>query len=219
MKTCSLSPQKRAYVEPSSGPPSGQPGSPDRATPPLYLARFLHPLHNFSLVSYDPRELPAEARRAIRPAQLSPATPLLQRGESVTLACITKELRVMQRKSNVTNATCSLSIHEAEVPRWGARGVGGQMEEPATVTWLGLLARNNCIPKNRGGLYTKCPSPHFDDPLKMNWTETTFTATITSRPTTPQPPQPPHHAYPGSARSTRRSSSSTRTLVPPSAVS
>lgn len=77
--------------------------------------RFLHPLHNFSLVSYNPRELPPEARCLIRPAQLSPSP--LQRGESVTLACITKELRVMQRKSNVTNATFSLSVQEAEVPR------------------------------------------------------------------------------------------------------
>ena len=75
----------------------------------------MHPLHNFSIVSYDPRELPPDVRRMIRTAEfnLSP----LHRGEAVTLACVTKDLRVMQRKSIITNATLSLNIHEADVPR------------------------------------------------------------------------------------------------------
>lgn len=91
----------------------------------LHPRRFLHPLHNFALVSYDPRELPPETRRLVHAAELAPGP--LHRGDAITLAGVTKDLRVMQRKSVVTNSTLALSIHSAEVPRWGGGpGMGGR---------------------------------------------------------------------------------------------
>ena len=82
----------------------------------LHPHRFLHPLHNFALVSYDPRDLPPETRRLVRATELAPGP--LHRGDAITLAGVTKDLRVMQRKSVVTNSTLALSIHSAEVPRY-----------------------------------------------------------------------------------------------------
>ncbi|GIL73118.1 hypothetical protein Vretimale_4727 [Volvox reticuliferus] len=81
--------------------------------------RFLHPLHNFALVSYDPAALPPEARAKVRAAEMLPYPPL-KRGESVRLVGLTKHLRVMQRTSTVTNATAALTIPSAEVPRFRA---------------------------------------------------------------------------------------------------
>ncbi|GLC44411.1 hypothetical protein PLESTB_000472500 [Pleodorina starrii] len=81
--------------------------------------RFLHPLHNFALVSYDPAALPPEARAKVRAAEVLPSPPL-KRGESVRLVGLTKHLRVMQRTSTVTNATAALTIPSAEVPRFRA---------------------------------------------------------------------------------------------------
>ncbi|PNW85316.1 hypothetical protein CHLRE_03g180650v5 [Chlamydomonas reinhardtii] len=81
--------------------------------------RFLHPLHNFALVSYDPAALPPEARAKVRAAELLPYPPL-KRGEAMRLVGLTKHLRVMQRTSTVTNATAALTIPSAEVPRFRA---------------------------------------------------------------------------------------------------
>ncbi|KAG2499918.1 hypothetical protein HYH03_002205 [Edaphochlamys debaryana] len=81
--------------------------------------RFLHPLHNFALVSYDPAALPPEARAKVRAAELLPNPPL-KRGEQVRLVGLTKHLRVMQRTSNITNSTAALTIPSAEVPRFRA---------------------------------------------------------------------------------------------------
>ena len=78
--------------------------------------RFLHPLHNFALVSYDPRELPEEARGKVKAATLL-AAPLLARGDSVRLVGLTKYLRIMQRSSIVANATAALTLPCPEVPR------------------------------------------------------------------------------------------------------
>ena len=44
----------------------------------------MHPLHNFCIISYDPRDLPPEARREIRAAKLMPEPPL-ERGDRVHL--------------------------------------------------------------------------------------------------------------------------------------
>ncbi|CAD7704528.1 unnamed protein product, partial [Ostreobium quekettii] len=83
------------------------------------IVRFLHPLHNFAIVSYDPSDLPVEARREIRAAEILPA-PTLKRGDQVVLVGLTESLRVMKRSSIVTNATLALGIPCAEVPRFRA---------------------------------------------------------------------------------------------------
>lgn len=81
--------------------------------------RFLHPLHNFAIVSYDPSDLPQEARKEICAAEILP-TPPLKRGDDVVLLGLTESLRVMKRGSIVTNATLALGIPCAEVPRFRA---------------------------------------------------------------------------------------------------
>ncbi|GAB4820286.1 hypothetical protein N2152v2_007332 [Parachlorella kessleri] len=81
--------------------------------------RFLHPLHNFALVSYDPQELSLEARRLIRAVELLPA-PALRRGDSVELVCLSASLRILHRTSLVTNPAMSVMVRAAEVPRFRA---------------------------------------------------------------------------------------------------
>ncbi|KAK9816755.1 hypothetical protein WJX72_004724 [[Myrmecia] bisecta] len=81
--------------------------------------RFLHPLHNFAIVSYNPKDLSPEAREMVRAAELL-ATPALHSGDSVRLAGLTKELRLMRRQSQVINACASLAINCIEVPRFRA---------------------------------------------------------------------------------------------------
>jgi hypothetical protein len=49
------------------------------------------------------------------------ASPPLSRGERCMLVGLTKSLRIMQRRSTVTNATVALTIPAAEVPRCGSR--------------------------------------------------------------------------------------------------
>jgi hypothetical protein len=44
-------------------------------------------------------------------------SPPLARGERCMLVGLTKSLRIMQRRSTVTNATVALTIPAAEVPR------------------------------------------------------------------------------------------------------
>lgn len=44
-------------------------------------------------------------------------SPPLARGERCMLVGLTKSLRIMQRRSTVTNATVALTIPSAEVPR------------------------------------------------------------------------------------------------------
>ncbi|KAF5839291.1 hypothetical protein DUNSADRAFT_1164 [Dunaliella salina] len=90
--------------------------------PPLHQSPsswFLHPLHNFSLVSYNPADLPPVARSKVRAAKLL-SEPPIRRGDSLHLAGLTKFLRIMQRKSTVTTATSALTIPSCEVPRFRA---------------------------------------------------------------------------------------------------
>jgi hypothetical protein len=84
------------------------------------VVRFLHPLHNFALVSYSPADLPSEARSKVCAATLL-SRPPLARGDRCRLVGLTKSLRIMQRLSTVTNATVALTIPSAEVPRCGRR--------------------------------------------------------------------------------------------------
>ena len=49
--------------------------------------RFLHPLHNFALVSYNPMDMPPEARNKVRAAKLA-SDPPIRRGDSVHLVCV-----------------------------------------------------------------------------------------------------------------------------------
>lgn len=104
--------------------PSGaKPRFPNPAPPPLLTPscpacpRFLHPLQNFAIVSYETKDLPPEAAGKIMAVSVLP-TPMLRRGDAVRLVGLTKHLRIMQRKSIVTNATAALTIPSADVPRF-----------------------------------------------------------------------------------------------------
>ena len=81
--------------------------------------RFLHPLHNFALVSYDPRELNVDARKVIKPCTIV-SEPPLSRGDKVVLVGLSGALRPTARDASVTNATAALSIVTAEIPRFHA---------------------------------------------------------------------------------------------------
>jgi pro-apoptotic serine protease NMA111 len=81
--------------------------------------RFLHPLHNFALLSFDPSELSSDAAAAIAAVRLRPSPPL-RRGESVELVSLSKSLRILHRTSVVTNPAMAVSISQADVPRFRA---------------------------------------------------------------------------------------------------
>ena len=82
---------------------------------------YLHPTHNFALVSYDAAALPDAARRAIRPiATREEKGPPLSRGDQVVLVGLSSQLRPMARISAVTDATSSAAIPSADIPRFRA---------------------------------------------------------------------------------------------------
>lgn len=81
--------------------------------------RFLHPLHNFSLLSFDPSDLSEEAARLVAPVDLAGSSSL-RRGDSVELVCLSKSLRILHRTSMVTNPAMAVLISQADVPRFRA---------------------------------------------------------------------------------------------------
>jgi S1-C subfamily serine protease len=82
---------------------------------------YLHPTHNFALVSYDAAAIPAAAATAIKAiAMADPASPPLSRGDEVALVGLSAQLRPMARISAVTDATSSAGIPSADIPRFRA---------------------------------------------------------------------------------------------------
>ncbi|KAL3637761.1 Protease Do-like 7 [Castilleja foliolosa] len=79
---------------------------------------FLHPVHNFALVAYDPSALGAGAS-VVRAAELLPE-PALRRGDSVCLVGLSRSLQATSRKSFVTNPSAALNIGSADCPRYRA---------------------------------------------------------------------------------------------------
>lgn len=79
---------------------------------------FLHPVHNFALVAYDPSTLGAGAS-VVRAAELLPE-PALRRGDSVCLVGLSRSLQATSRKSFVTNPSAALNIGSADCPRYRA---------------------------------------------------------------------------------------------------
>ncbi|KAK1440631.1 hypothetical protein QVD17_06460 [Tagetes erecta] len=80
---------------------------------------FLHPVHNYALVAYDPSALGSAGASAVRVAQLLPE-PALRRGESVYLVGLSRSLQATSRKSVVTNPFAALNISSADTPRYRA---------------------------------------------------------------------------------------------------
>ncbi|KAI5074824.1 hypothetical protein GOP47_0010785 [Adiantum capillus-veneris] len=80
---------------------------------------FLHPVHNYALVAYNPESLGSAGVAAIRAAVLL-SEPPIQRGESVHLAGLSRSLQVILRKSIVTDPGAALNIGYTEYPRYRA---------------------------------------------------------------------------------------------------
>ncbi|KAI4388932.1 hypothetical protein MLD38_001218 [Melastoma candidum] len=80
---------------------------------------FLHPVHNFALVSYDPSALGSVGAAAVRAAELLPEPPL-HRGDSVYLVGLSRSLQATSRKSIVTNPCAAINIVSADCPRYRA---------------------------------------------------------------------------------------------------
>ncbi|XP_021755026.1 protease Do-like 7 isoform X1 [Chenopodium quinoa] len=80
---------------------------------------FLHPVHNYALVAYDPSALGAAGAAVVRAAELLPE-PALRRGDSVYLVGLSRSLQATSRKSIVTNPCAALNIGSADCPRYRA---------------------------------------------------------------------------------------------------
>ncbi|XP_023761570.1 protease Do-like 7 isoform X1 [Lactuca sativa] len=80
---------------------------------------FLHPVHNYAIIAYDPSALGATGASLVRAAQLLPE-PGLRRGESVYLVGLSRSLQTTSRKSVVTNPCAALNISSADSPRYRA---------------------------------------------------------------------------------------------------
>ncbi|GMP27462.1 hypothetical protein CsSME_00003448 [Camellia sinensis var. sinensis] len=80
---------------------------------------FLHPVHNYALVAYDPSALGADGASAVHAAELLPE-PLLRRGDAVCLVGLSRSLQATSRKSVVTNPCAALNIGSADCPRYRA---------------------------------------------------------------------------------------------------
>ncbi|CAI5938944.1 unnamed protein product [Closterium sp. NIES-64] len=80
---------------------------------------FLHPVHNFAFVAYDPSALGAAAAAAVKPATLKPS-PALRRGDRVHLVGLSRSQAVTSRQSVVTNPTATLTVGAADCPRYRA---------------------------------------------------------------------------------------------------
>ncbi|KAK3012578.1 hypothetical protein RJ639_009727 [Escallonia herrerae] len=80
---------------------------------------FLHPIHNYALVAYDPSALGAVGASVVCAAQLLPE-PALRRGDSVYLVGLSRSLQATSRKSVVTNPCAAVNIGSADSPRYRA---------------------------------------------------------------------------------------------------
>ncbi|XWS30801.1 hypothetical protein CRYUN_Cryun23aG0021200 [Craigia yunnanensis] len=80
---------------------------------------FLHPVHNYALVAYDPLALGTVGASVVHAAELL-AEPALRRGDSVYLVGLSRSLQATSRKSIVTNLSAALNIGSADCPRYRA---------------------------------------------------------------------------------------------------
>ncbi|TKY56733.1 Protease Do 7 [Spatholobus suberectus] len=80
---------------------------------------FLHPVHNYALISYDPSALGPVGASVVCAAELLPE-PALHRGDSVYLVGLSRSLQATSRKSVVTNPCAALNIGSADCPRYRA---------------------------------------------------------------------------------------------------
>lgn len=81
--------------------------------------RFMHPTHNFSLLSFNPKDLKPETRSLVHVASFVKDADL-KRGDEIELVCMGYSLRLMHRTSTVTSPSFSVRIPIADAPRFRA---------------------------------------------------------------------------------------------------
>ncbi|RID81233.1 hypothetical protein BRARA_A03830 [Brassica rapa] len=74
---------------------------------------FLHPVHNYALIAYNPSAMGPASASVIRAAELLPE-PALQRGDSVYLVGLSRNLQATSRKSIVTNPSTNMEVIELD---------------------------------------------------------------------------------------------------------
>ncbi|EFJ36348.1 hypothetical protein SELMODRAFT_165477 [Selaginella moellendorffii] len=79
---------------------------------------FLHPIHDFAVVAYNPSALGEAGAAAVRAAVLHPEP--LKRGDAVHLVGLSRSMQATSRKSVVTNPAASLNVGAADCPRYRA---------------------------------------------------------------------------------------------------
>eukprot|EP00850_Spirogloea_muscicola_P001910 SM000007S20870 [mRNA] locus=s7:657624:664039:- [translate_table: standard] len=101
---------------------------------------FLHPLHNFAFVAYDPAALGSAGAAAVKAAVLRPELPL-SRGEVVNLVGLSRSLQATSRKSVVTNACAAPAVSAADCPRYRAMNIEViELDTDFGHTFSGVLA-------------------------------------------------------------------------------
>ncbi|KAG8662511.1 protease Do-like 7 isoform X2 [Manihot esculenta] len=101
---------------------------------------FLHPVHNYALIAYDPLALGAAGASMVRAAELLPE-PALRRGDSVYLVGLSRSLQATSRKSIVTNPFAALNIGSADCPRYRATNMEViELDTDFGSTFSGVLA-------------------------------------------------------------------------------
>ncbi|KAL2612339.1 hypothetical protein R1flu_024031 [Riccia fluitans] len=101
---------------------------------------FLHPVHNFAIVAYDPTALGAAGAAAVKAAVLRPE-PSLRRGDPVYLVGLSRSLQATSRKSVVTNPGASLNVGAADCPRYRAMNMEViELDTDFGHTFSGVLA-------------------------------------------------------------------------------
>ncbi|GAQ82286.1 hypothetical protein KFL_001060190 [Klebsormidium nitens] len=106
---------------------------------------FLHPVHNFAIVAYNPRDLGAGAPH-FRAATLRPDV-TLRRGDKVNLTGLTDGLLPTSRKSVVTNPNLAANVSSADAPRYRAMNMELiELDTDFGASFAGVLA------DDRGGV-------------------------------------------------------------------
>ncbi|GFS36901.1 DegP protease 7 [Actinidia rufa] len=100
---------------------------------------FLHPVHNYALVAYDPSALGPVGASVVRAVELLPDPPL-RRGDTVYLVGLSRSLQATSRKSVVTNPYAALNIGSADCPRYRATNMEViELDTDFGITFSGVL--------------------------------------------------------------------------------
>ncbi|CAG9467416.1 unnamed protein product [Pedinophyceae sp. YPF-701] len=117
------------------------------------LVRFLHPLHNFAIATFDPREVAEEARVQLRAATLS-VKPFV-RGERVVLAGLQGSSKVVRKDTKVLTTAGILQMRGAKAPRFRAvHEEAVMLEDDFGSRFAGVLCDHHACVRGLWGSYS-----------------------------------------------------------------